>query len=145
MTSAGMLSLTVEAKANETFGEEILENWLVAGKTTDSIENRKARFDYVRTHLPPSESFLPVRYQLLHRSAASVIEAKRFGFQHAAFVVQAFNAPTKSFDDYSAFCRAMNVPAKSNSLVTAAVDNISLSVGWADCSLATNDDVAATA
>jgi len=38
MTSAGMLSLTVEAKANETFGEEILENWLVAGKTTDSIE-----------------------------------------------------------------------------------------------------------
>jgi len=38
LTSAGMLSLTVEAKANETFGEEILENWLVAGKTTDSIE-----------------------------------------------------------------------------------------------------------
>lgn len=42
-TSAGMLSLTVEAKATEAFGEEMLENWLVAGKTANSIENRKAR------------------------------------------------------------------------------------------------------
>jgi len=30
-TAAGMLSLTVEAKASEPFGDEILENWLVAG------------------------------------------------------------------------------------------------------------------
>ena len=32
-TTAGMLSLAVEAKANEPFGDEILESWLVAGKT----------------------------------------------------------------------------------------------------------------
>src|SRR5712672_1701213 len=144
-TSSGMLSLTVEAKANETFGDEILESWLVAGKTKDSIDNRTRRFDYVPLHLPISESFLPVRYQLLHRCAASVIEAKRLGFLHAAFVVQAFNAPAKSFDDYSVFCRALNVPVKRESMLTTAVNDISLSIGWTDCPLATDEDVAATA
>jgi hypothetical protein len=144
-TSVGMVSLTVEAKANETFGDDILENWLVAGGTQASIDNRKLRFDYIRSHLPSSDSFLPVRYQLLHRCAASVIEAKRFGFQHAAFVVQAFNTPSDGFEEYSVFCRALSIPAKRGFLVTASVGDISLGIGWADCRFATDEEVAATA
>jgi hypothetical protein len=143
-TTAGMLSLTVEAKASEPFGDEILENWLVAGKSKESISNREKRFEYVNAHLPHSPSFLQVRYQILHRCAASVMEAKRFGFQQAAFVVQAFNTPDQSFQDYAAFCNALGIPAARGEMATTAVDGISLGVGWADCPLSTSEEVAAT-
>jgi hypothetical protein len=140
-----MLSLSVEAKAKEAFGDEALERWLVAGGTDESKSNRKTRWDYVQSYLPRSDSFLQVRYQILHRCAASVIEAKRLGFQHAAFIVQAFNTPEESFQDYAAFCRALKIPGKRGSLATTVVDGVSLSVGWADCPLATDREVAATA
>jgi hypothetical protein len=143
-TSAGMVSLTVEAKANEAFGGEILENWLAAGKTKGAKGSRQLRFEYIRSHLPVSDSFSSVRYQILHRCAASVIEAKRLGFQHAAFVVQAFNAPAESFQNYVTFCRAINVAAARGQMAATYVDNISLSVGWADCRFASDDQVAAT-
>jgi uncharacterized protein DUF6946 len=144
-TSAGMLSLTVEAKAKEPFGDEILERWLVAGGSEQSVINRKTRWDYIRQHLPKSESFSRVRYQMLHRCAASVIEAKRLGFQHAAFVVQAFDTPDSSFQYYALFCEALKIAAERGRMATTSVDDVSLSVGWADCPLASDADVAATA
>lgn len=144
-TSAGMLSLTVEAKAREAFGDDILERWLVAGEAKESLNNRKKRWDYIRSHLPESDSFLQVPYQILHRCAASVIEAKRLRFQHAAFIVQAFNTPAKSFQDYAHFCQALKIPATRGSMAKTSMDGISLSIGWADCPLATDQEVAATA
>lgn len=144
-TSAGMLSLTVEAKAKEAFGNENLEHWLVAGKSEDSTINRQKRWEYIRSHLPKSDSFLAIRYQMLHRCAASVMEANRFGFQHAAFVVQAFETPDKSFQDYALFCQALQVPAIRGGMAKTSMAGISLSVGWADCLLATDAEVAATA
>jgi hypothetical protein len=143
-TSAGMLSLAVEAKANEAFGDDVVESWLIAGKSKESLDNRKRRFDHICLHLPVSDSFMPVRYQLLHRCAASVIEAKRFGLSHAAFVVQAFTAPEKSFQDYALFCRALNVPATRGKMATTSVDRISLSIGWVDCPFAIDGEIAAT-
>jgi uncharacterized protein DUF6946 len=141
-TARGMLSLTVEAKAREAFGDEILKNWLVAGGTEDSKSNREIRWDYVQSHLPKSDSFHQVRYQILHRCAASVIEAKRLGLQHAAFIVQAFNTPEESFQSYAAFCQALQIPAKRGGMAPTSVDGISLSVGWADCLPATDEQVA---
>jgi hypothetical protein len=139
-TAAGMVSLTVEAKAKEAFGNEILNGWLV-GETN---ENRTRRWEHIRSHLPLSNSFHPVRYQILHRCAASVMEAKRLHFQHAAFIVQAFDAPTKSFQDYSIFCKALNIVAARGHMARTSVDNISLSIGWVDCPFASDGDVAAT-
>jgi hypothetical protein len=143
-TTAGILSLTVEAKANEAFGNEILERCLVGGKTDESISNRKKRWDHIRLHLPKSDCFPQVRYQMLHRCAASVIEAKRFGFLHAAFIVQAFNTPAKSFQDYVLFCEALQVPATRGGMATTSIEGISVSIGWSDCPLATDAEVAAT-
>lgn len=144
-TSKGMLSLTVEAKAREAFGDEILERWLVAGESERSIANRKERWYYIQSHLPRSDSLLQVRYQMLHRCAASVIEAKRLGLQHAAFIVQAFHTPDKSFQDYARFCEALKIPAKRGSIATSSVDDISLCIGWADCDLATDEQIASIA
>ena len=141
-TSAGMVSMTVEAKAREAFGNEILEKWLVAGGSEASIANRKKRWDYIRSHLPESDALLQVRYQILHRCAAAVIDAKRLRLRHAAFVVQAFNTPDASFQNYAAFCEALNIPARRGSLATTSVGDIHLSVGWADCPLATDEQIA---
>jgi hypothetical protein len=145
-TSRGMFSLTIEAKAKEAFGDEMLEKWLIAGETKRSIRNREKRWEHVRKYLPKSESFFPVRYQMLHRCAASVIEAERLGFRHAGFIVQAFKtSPDKSFQDYAAFCRALNIHPKRGKMATTSVGDITLNVGWIDCPLATDKEVAASA
>ncbi|MBE3604873.1 hypothetical protein IMX07_14725 [bacterium] len=144
-TSQGMLSLTVEAKAREVFGNEILEKWFTAGRTEESEANRRKRWEYIQKFLPNTGSYSNVRYQLLHRCAAAVIEAERFGFNHAAFVVQAFEAPKKRFADYATFCAAMKLPAEPETMATTVVGKISLSVGWADCACATDGEIAAIA
>jgi hypothetical protein len=139
-TSKGMISLTVEAKAKEPFGDEALDNWLVAGGSKKSIENRRLRWEFIRSHLPKSDSFGTVRYQLLHRCAAAIIEAKRFGFKHAACIVQSFESPEPSFREFAILCDAMKIPAERGNAATVPVNDISLTVGWADCPLATDSE-----
>ena len=110
--AGGLLSLTVEAKAEEPFGDDSLEGWLANGTMEDPTLNRQKRWDHIRENLPerPKGSYDPIRYQLLHRCAAAVIEAKRWDFKHAAFIVQAFKSPAKSFQDYKDFCAVLNLP-----------------------------------
>ena len=91
-TKPGVFSLSVEAKANEPFGRdnEPLAEWLVAGKSEKSLENRQRRWDDIKVHLPGAEKdgYSEVAYQLLHRCAAAVKEARRFCLNHAAFFIQ---------------------------------------------------------
>ena len=128
-------------------------------KAEEILKNHEVRFSLdgnkVQVHAEFKKGFtggwgdkgrnLQVRYQILHRCAASVIEAKRYGFRHAVFVVQAFDTPANSFQDYVVFCQALKIPAARQRMATTFVDGISLSVGWADCPLATHEEVAATA
>jgi Domain of unknown function (DUF6946) len=144
-TSLGVLSLTVEAKAREPFGDKTLKQWLKSGKSEEARRNRECRWAYISENLPLGGAYGKVRYQLLHRCAAAVIEAKRMNFQHAAFVVQAFNEDDANFDEYAAFCRAMNMPAVRDRMVPVTVDNISLAIGWAECAFSADEVVAATA
>lgn len=140
-TDAGPLSLSVEAKAREPFGEETLDDWLAAGGTDRSKQNRRRRWEYVQAHLP-NAAYGQIRYQLLHRCAAAVIEARRFGFRHAVFIVQAFETPDKSFQDYRGFCDAIGIPASRGGMARTSVDGIALSLGWADCPFATDAQLA---
>ncbi len=143
-TSLGMLSLSVEAKERESFGDDILKDWLVKNESDRSKANRQKRWDFIKSHLPNVDAsrFEQVRYQILHRCAASVIEAKRWGFPNAAFVVQAFETPEKSFEDYAAFCDALGLSAKSKGMESTSVDGLRLDIGWADCPLAKDKEVA---
>jgi len=144
-TSAGIASIAVEAKAQEAFGDDALDSWLLAGQTDDAKTNRALRWDHVRSHLPIAQSYTRVRYQMLHRCAAAVIEAKRFGLKHAAFIVQAFGSPETSFEDYAIFCDALGIPAGRGSFAVSQVDDIVLGIGWADCAFATDREIAAVA
>jgi hypothetical protein len=144
-SSRGEVSVAVEAKANESFGDAILKDWLIGSGSANSKANRHDRWEFVRSYLPHADSYLEARFQMLHRCAAAVIEAKRLGFQHAAFLVQAFGTPDKSFQDYAVFCEALKIPAKRGAMATTSVDNISLCIGWADCDLATDEQIASIA
>src|SRR5580698_3334834 len=53
-SKSGLVSVSVEAKANESFGQEneSLKDWLVAGKSDRSRANRKIRWDHIARYLP---------------------------------------------------------------------------------------------
>jgi hypothetical protein len=146
-STAGQLSLSVEAKANEPFGKgnESLSQWLISKDSEKSKENREERWAFIRKHLPETDNNLysEVSYQILHRCAAAVIEAKRLGLNHAVFLVQAFDSPQSSFEEYSKFCVALNAKSERGKLVITKVDRIDLGVGWVDCPLATDKEISA--
>ncbi len=147
-TSAGLVSLSVEAKAQEAFGNghQPLSAWLAGGDSARSVENRARRWVDLATHLPiPVRTYDDVAFQLLHRCGAAVLEAKRLGLHHAAFVVQAFKAPETSFDAFGRLGVAIGVPLERNCFASTKVGDVTLAVGWADCEFATDAQVAAVA
>lgn len=148
-TKAGMLSLSVEAKAQEPFGQgnEPLAHWLAGDGSKRSRENRQERWDHVKRHLPEpvASEYSDVAYQLLHRCAAAVIEARRFGLQNAAFVVQAFGSPPESFEEFARLCQEVGVKAQRGQMNMTAVGDVRLGIGWADCPFATDADIASVA
>ena len=148
-TGCGGVSLSVEAKANEAFGQgnQSLKDWLAAGESEKSRQNRRDRWKHIVDHLPSaaSDAYSLVPYQLLHRCAAAVIEAKRFGVPNAVFVVQAFESPVESFEAFSRFCQAVNLNTERGQLQITSVGEIRLGIGWVDCRFATDGDVAAVA
>jgi hypothetical protein len=139
-TAVGTVSLSVEAKANECFGgaDECLGNWLVA-KSSAKL-NREKRWECIRQHLPSRRegAYDRVAYQLLQRSAAAVIEARRFRLQHAAVVIQSFNCPEKSFNAYAHFCEVVGIPAARGAMHITQAEEIRLGIGWADCPYGTD-------
>lgn len=57
---------------------------------------------------------MPLRYQLLHRPVAALLEARRFGLARALFFVQHFASPKDSLADYQAWARLLGVEAQEN-------------------------------
>jgi hypothetical protein len=79
-----------------------------------------------------------VAYQILHRCAAAVIEAQRYGIAHAVFVVQAFNSPPTSYAEFETFCHAIGVAPERGRLLSQTVGGIELGVAWIDFPFATD-------
>lgn len=146
-TTVGTVSLSVEAKAQERFGNETLQEFLTGGTSPGSPANRQARWTDIEGHLPTPATgdYLNIRYQLLHRCATAVIEARRLRLRHAAFVVQAFGSPPERADEFTAFCAVMGITPRPQTLTPVNVNDVRLDVGWADCPFATDQQVAAVA
>lgn len=146
-TKAGVVSVAVEAKAKEAFGDknESLAEWLKGGDSLRSGPNRLKRWEHVIANLPEREAgaYDAVPFQILQRCAAAVIEARRFRLNHAVFLVQSFGAPPESFEKYARFAAALGLPANRTRLEFSDVREIRLGIGWADCSVATDAQMAA--
>lgn len=143
-SNKGTVSLSIEAKAREAFGNNTLGDWLEAGATPEAQENRQVRWTFLLQQLPetPNGSYFPVKYQLLHRCASAVIEARRFGLKHAAFIIQAFNTPDYRFLEFATFCQSIGLEAARGGIQTTNVGEIELAIGWADCPLASDHQIA---
>lgn len=122
-----LVSITVEGKVSEPFGD-IIEEW----KTRDE-GGKEVRLKYLCDQLGLDPTRVDhIRYQLLHRTASAVIEAKRFGASKALMLVHSFSQTNEWFGDYLEFLALFDVKAEVNSLVYAKnVNGVDLYLGWA--------------
>ena len=122
-----LISIVVEGKVSEPFGDPIAE-WKAQpgnGKETrlnylcDLLELDIDRVDHVR-------------YQLLHRTASALIEAKRFNAPNALMLVHSFSRGNEWIEDYQQFLALFRARGGVNSLVFAKnIDGVNLYFGWA--------------
>ncbi|WP_194840956.1 DUF6946 family protein [Filobacillus milosensis] len=122
-----LLTIMVEGKVSEPFGETV-ESWL--GK--EYSKGKKSRLDFLLEQLGLNEeSVLDKRYQLLHRTASALIEAKQVRAKNAMMLVHSFSEAGKWFEDYEAFVKLFQLSPKKGEIVgPVLLDGVNLYFGW---------------
>lgn len=122
-----LVSIMVEGKVSEPFGDTIAE-WREANSEGKHI---RLKFLLEELGLEENEPISTIRYQLLHRTASAIIEAKRFKAENALMLVHSFSRSNEWFDDYSRFLALFSVKAELDSLVFAKnIKGIGLYFSW---------------
>lgn len=123
----GLIAATIEAKVDETFGPTLAE-WL-----KDASEGKQERLAAIRALIGEHVRFPPeTRYQLLHRTASALIEARRFHAAEAAMFVQSFSNEHRWFEDFEVFAGALGMRANRGSpLIYKFAGGRRLRLGWA--------------
>lgn len=121
-----MVSIAVEGKVSEAFGPT-LEEW-----RKDLTPGKEKRQSFI-CDLLELDVQLPgsIRYQLLHRTASAILEARRFNAEHAMMLVHSFSSTNEWFDDYSKFLALFGKEGVPNSIISAGKkSDISLYFAW---------------
>ena len=146
LTATGHVSMAVEGKAGEEFDKPLGE-WLT-GKTpsNDKSAGKQRRLDFLCSALAlKARPAAELRYQLFHRTASAVIEAKRCRLPTALMMIQSFAESRSSWSDYAAFTQLFGVSAARQTIIGPwDACGTSLYFGWVDCRAA-DDTLAATA
>jgi len=134
-----LVSIAVEGKVLESFGP-VMADWL---KNASSGKLLRLRFLCHRLgidadiFLNPAVQLDPktfpgsIRYQLIHRTAAALIEAERFCAKHAVMLVHSFDPSDSGFSDYEAFVALLRGTAAINQVVTIGErSGIRLHLAW---------------
>jgi hypothetical protein len=125
-TAAGLVSIAVEGKVEEPFGPNVGE-WKHEAST--GKDKRLAWLTDVLSLSAPIPD--PIRYQLLHRAASAVMEAERFGAQHAAMLVHSFSKNNSGFGDFAAFAGLFSLSAVPDQLLSTSMPNgLPLHLAW---------------
>ncbi|MCH6554823.1 MAG: hypothetical protein IH793_11790 [Acidobacteria bacterium] len=115
-----------EVKVDEPFGQ-LVRDW------NDGSEGKVRRLNVLLEVLKidPSESD-GLRYQLFHRTAASIFEAQRYGAGQALMLVHSFSPADASFDDFVRFAKALGTPIVAPNNVSSEVNlgGVRLRLGW---------------
>lgn len=125
-TGEELVSIAVEGKVGEDFGPTIGE-W----KKNASV-GKQERMAYLLDVLNLSSSFPDdIRYQLVHRTASALIEARRFHAKSAVMLVHSFSPSDDHFGDYSRFLAFLGLSAEINTIGKAApTPGVNLYLGW---------------
>ena len=120
--------LGIEAKVDESFGKLISE-WLEDGG--DGKARRLAHLCKMFALEPDSVGAL--RYQLLHRTASVLIEAKRFRSSKAVIIIESFCTRSSGLADCRAFFAAIGLTGFESGRLIGPVDfgGVQLWAGWA--------------
>ena len=117
----------IEGKVDEPFGPTVAE-W-----SEDPSEGKQTRLDYL-TGLLHLHGDVPgeLRYQLLHRTASAIIEARRFHAKYAVMPVHSFSDEHAGFDDFATFVKLLGgVPENGGLGKVPGHADPELWVGWA--------------
>lgn len=121
------IACAVEGKVDEPF-DKPLSDWLI-----NASNGKRQRLAYICDLLNLAQP-LPdeLHYQLLHRTAAAVIEAKRFKTDAACMIVHSFSRTGKWFDEFERFAAVFGKQANQGKLLTVRPDSDPpLYIGWA--------------
>ncbi len=122
----GLISGTVEGKAEEDFGPTIKE-WSQNGSS-----GRDNRLTSLKRIL--GLDYIPdlIRYQLVHRLASAIIEAKKFLAPYAIMIVHSFSKGNTHLDDYETFIQlfAKQSVFPGRLLSLGQKDSIKIYSGW---------------
>lgn len=114
--ATGLVSIAVEGKVDESFGPTISE-WM-----STPTPGKKKRLDFLGEILGIGMAFPEdIRYQLLHRTASAIIEARRFTARHAVLMVHSFSQNDQWFEDYANFIHLFGNAGIRDQVVTAKI------------------------
>jgi hypothetical protein len=123
-----LVSITVEGKVAESFDKTVSE-WKHA---SEYKEGRQKRLEFICATLGLGEKQVEhIRYQLLHRTASAIIEARKFDARNALMLVHSFSQNSEGFSDYCQFLELYGLKGEIDSIVFAKnVKNVNLYLGW---------------
>ncbi len=120
----------VEGKVDEPFGE-IIERWLAAGGEKSYKPERLSQLKKT-LGLEDYNLVSKLRYQLFHRTAATIYEARNYNVRRAAMLVHSFSDTHSSFGDFRDFSCAIGVPVTRPNEIAGPVilEGVALHLGW---------------
>ena len=125
--SSGFLAIAVEGKVKEPFDKYVFEKEMTPGveaRILDLCNRLETSPDKVQR----------IRYQLLHRAVSAVLEAERYGAEHALMLVHSFCSRNTSFEDYRDFATLLgftgNAVQVNQILGFKQLRNVKLHLGW---------------
>ena len=105
-----LVSMTVEGKVSEPFGQYV-SDWL----GNNPSDRKRKRLQFLAQCLEVELCDLDeIRYQLLHRTASAIIEAKRFSAPIAVMLVHSFSDSREGLEDYHAFVKLLGAEGRVN-------------------------------
>lgn len=127
--STGLVSMMVEGKAREDF-DDLLGDW----KKRTSPQGVRARMANIMENIGLNQTVPDdIRYQLLHRTASAMIEARRFHAPYAVMVVQSF-VDDDNENHYGDFCNFVRLfdktPTKRALIEISRPHGRTLYVAW---------------
>jgi hypothetical protein len=123
----GLVTVIVEGKESESFDEPVAK-WLASGG-----ENRRVRLRGVCGHLGlDPDRVSDIEWQLLHRTAAAVIEADNYGARQTVMLVHSFSSVRHGLGAYGEFVACFGADeTEANSVIELAQrGSTSLYVAW---------------